>query len=372
MSRRFNVTIEPASLEALAGEAELLQSAFWASFRETLGWKAHPFHGRCSDQEFHFLVLTRRLKLGLGLAYVPLGPGCPEPVQDQARLLEELGAAVTPHLPGGTLFIRFDPPWGTEGLGNIPRPLDKDGSDRNGTYGNGSSSTGRLVKAPMDIQPTSTVLIDLSPTEADILGQMKAKTRYNIRLSARKGVSVEHGGLAELRGWYRLYKETARRDRISLHSYAYYERLLKIADTFSNHDPKAGSRIELLLAWHGGELLAGIIVAISGSQARYLYGASAGHKRNLMPNYTLQWEAIRLAKAAGCRVYDLFGIPPADDSNHPMHGLFRFKTGFGGRIVNRYGSYDLALLRARYSAYRQAEALRRFYYRRLKKRLPRI
>ena len=116
--------------------------------------------------------------------------------------LIELGMALTNFLPGGTIFIRFDLPWGQAGGGNLPEPLD---------------SSGGLKKAAMDIQPPSTVLIDLKPTEDEILAAMKTKTRYNIRLASKGGVDVVDGRPEDLKDWYAIYRETAERDRITLH-----------------------------------------------------------------------------------------------------------------------------------------------------------
>ena len=87
-----------------------------------------------------------------------------------------------------------------------------------------------------------------------------------------------------------------------------------------------------------------------------------------MPTYALQWRAIQLARAQGCETYDLYGIPPSNDPDHPMHGLFQFKTGFGGTIVNRLGCWDVVLKRAKYAFYHTAERARRFYYQRFRKR----
>ena len=42
------------------------------------------------------------------------------------------------------------------------------------------------------------MLVDLTPDEKAILGAMKSKTRYNIRLSARKGVNVRQGSVDEI------------------------------------------------------------------------------------------------------------------------------------------------------------------------------
>jgi lipid II:glycine glycyltransferase (peptidoglycan interpeptide bridge formation enzyme) len=66
-------------------------------------------------------------------------------------------------------------------------------------------------------------------------------------------------------------------------------------------------------------LLAGIILAISGGRATYLYGASASENKNLMASYDVQWEAICRAHEAGCTTYDLFGTSPTPDPRHPIY-----------------------------------------------------
>jgi lipid II:glycine glycyltransferase (peptidoglycan interpeptide bridge formation enzyme) len=124
----------------------------------------------------------------------------------------------------------------------------------------------------------------------------------------------------------------------------------------------------LLLAWHERDLLAGNIVAFWKSRAAYLYGASSGAKRNLMPTYALQWEAIRRARAAGCHSYDLYGVPPRPDPDHPMYGLYQFKTGFSDKVLRRWGTWDTTLMPATFALYRAAESVRMFYLRRVKKR----
>jgi lipid II:glycine glycyltransferase (peptidoglycan interpeptide bridge formation enzyme) len=363
----MKIAVEACALGDLDGRRGLLQSGFWGAFRQQLGWRALAFRCTSRGREFPLLVLLRRLVPGLELAYVPHGPEMDEPVIDGEPLLLDLAGELRPHLRR-CVFLRYDIPWGFEGWGNLPPPL---------------SSSGVLHKAPMDVQPPSTVILDLTSSEEKLLASMKSKTRYNIRLSARKGVEIaivpavqpQPDGPAvrpdrldsALSAWYRLYEETARRDRITLHGESYYRRLFDLAGTYGPGAPE----LYLLNAWHEGELLAGIIVAVKGEEAWYLYGASSDRKRNLMPAYALQWRAIRLARERGCRRYDLFGIPPTEDPGHPMHGLLRFKIGFGGRVLNRPGCYDVALRPLWYSLYRGAETLRRRYYHSWRKRLDR-
>ena len=356
----MSIDVREVQLLDLDESRELLQSGFWGAFRQRHGWRARAFRCRYRERDFSLLVLLRRLAPGIQLAYAPHGPQLIEPPADRERFLLDLAAALRPYLRP-CLFLRFDLPWTQPGLGNLPPRLH---------------DSRRLYKAVMDIQPSSTVILDLEPDEDDLLAAMKSKTRYNIRLCAKKNVQIEvlpsNSVPAErleraLSEWYRLYRETARRDRITLHRDSYYRTLFSLAAGYGPSAPE----LYLLNARHEGQLLAGIIVAVKGEGAWYLYGASSEQKRNLMPSYGLQWRAIQLARQRGCRSYDLFGIPPDSDPRHPMHGLFRFKTGFGGQVLNRPGCYDLCFRVLPYRLYRLAERLRNAYFRRWRKRLVR-
>ncbi len=354
------VQVEPAGLEILSASRSLLQSRFWAEFRRQLGWEPRAFGCRSGGQDFSLLVLVRPLPLRQRLAYAPHGPEVPGLEQENGPFLAALAAALRPHL-AGCLFLRYDLPWALRPEGGA------------GLHPGGLRASG--LRKAIDIQPPDTVVLDLGYEEESLLAAMKAKTRYNIGLAAKKGVRVEEGGTADLPAWYELYRETARRDRITLHDFDYYRRQFEFAQTGSvagdgaaGQEPGVKPGLKLLLARHEGDLLAGIIVAVHGRAATYLYGASSDAKRNLMPAYALQWEAIRLARRRGCLTYDLFGIPPSPDPTHPMHGLYRFKTGFGGRTVNRPGCWDFPYHRAGYAAYAVAERARAWYFRRFRKR----
>jgi lipid II:glycine glycyltransferase (peptidoglycan interpeptide bridge formation enzyme) len=186
---------------------------------------------------------------------------------------------------------------------------------------------------------------------------MHKKTRYNIRLAEKKGVTVEKAGVEALAEWYGLYRQTAERDQISIHSETYYR------DLFA-HAPD----LTLWLARFEGKLLAGNIVLRHGNQAVYLYGASSNEHRNLMAPYALQGAAMRDARDSGATEYDLFGIPPTNNPDHPMHGLYRFKTGFGGDRVHRNGAWDFVFRPFAWLVWSNADALRVWYFKVWKKR----
>jgi lipid II:glycine glycyltransferase (peptidoglycan interpeptide bridge formation enzyme) len=333
----------------LDDSGEVLQSGFWAAFKERFGWVAHPFIADYKDTSITLLVLSRVIAPGVRLAYVPLGPAFEEPDLGREELLTGIVQALERRLPSDTVCARFDLPWYREGAGNRPPAL---------------LESSRLRRSPVDVQPPSTVVLDLRRSEAELLAGMKSKWRYNIGLAERKGVVVVEDGGERLAEWYALHRETGERDRIAVHSYAYYRVLFDLAARYGEGAPE----YRLLLAEHEGELLAGIVVAFRHGVAWYPYGASSNRGRNLMPNYALQWRGIQMARERGCLSYDFFGIPPEEDPSHPMHGLYRFKTGFGGTIRNRLGCYDVVLRPLRYTLQRQAEAARNFYYKRFRKR----
>ncbi|HEY3993408.1 MAG TPA: peptidoglycan bridge formation glycyltransferase FemA/FemB family protein [Ktedonobacteraceae bacterium] len=185
------------------------------------------------------------------------------------------------------------------------------------------------------IQPLRTIALDIQPDEEILLAQMKEKWRYNIRLARRKGVEVRVAtSLAELRAWYTLLETTGERDQFGIHTLAYYSKAWEI------FGPREQAR--LFLAYANDELLAGIFVTRVAHEAIYLYGASSNVQRNLMPNYLLQWEAIRWAKQSGASSYDFWGIPATDEADEAMAGVYRFKSGWGGQIVSFPGNYQYA------------------------------
>jgi hypothetical protein len=310
-----------------------------------------------SGSPFGLLVLTRRLLRAFTIAYVPFGPAL-DPGTGRAEMLSRIAAALRPHLPRNTLLVRFDLPW--EKAGEAP---DAPGAAARSAGGPPAKAV-RPRKAANDIQPPSTVVVDISGSPEEILAGMKPKTRYNIRLASRKGVAVSAGSDADMGPWYEVYRETSRRDRIAIHAMGYYAGLFTAARGY----PGSAPQVELFLARHEEDLLAGNIVLFWKDTAIYLTGASTGIKRNLMPTYALQWEAMQAARTRGCRAYDLYGIPPRPDPGHPMFGLYQFKTGFSEKTLERWGTWDVPFRPLACALYGAAEAARMAFYRGLRKR----
>ncbi|HCC36789.1 MAG TPA: peptidoglycan bridge formation protein FemAB [Treponema sp.] len=328
--------VTQAGISACSGAVSFLQSEQWGAFKARFGWNPRAFFVDWEGGgQIPLLALVRRIAPGFSFAYVPWGPELPAGVSPEngRAALPEVARKLKPFLPRNTVFVRFDPPWFVE----------------NGAAGGADDCRDSLKRAAADIQPPDTVLVDLSVPCEEILAAMKPKWRYNISLAEKRGVIVERPDIQGVDLFYRLLEETARRDGIAVHSVEYYRTLFEIF----------GPELRLYTAAHEGDALAAIVVLFHGKQATYLYGASSNIKRNLMSPYALQWRAMRDAKDSGCAVYDLFGIPPDENPDHPMAGLYRFKTGFGGKIIHRPGSLDFPFNPLVYGLFRAAESLRK-------------
>jgi len=352
------LVVAPADPAYLDTAGPFLQTGWWAAFKARHGWTDLAFRVEWEGNAFPLSVLLRRLPLGLILAYVPHGPGEPGFLEAHGfeERLQALSAALRPHLPRSTVCLRWDLLTGTRTEVGVVIGPDAEEEAPGTTDALPLPLKRPFRKPPADVQPADTVIVTLDADEA-LFGRMHKKTRYNIRLAEKKGVSVEKAGVEELGEWYALYRETADRDKISIHSEAYYRDLFGLAPDLS-----------LWLARFEGRLLAGNIVLVHGRQAVYLYGASSNEHRNLMAPYALQGAAMRDARDRGAAEYDLFGIPPTDDPDHPMYGLYRFKTGFGGDRVHRHGAWDYVFRPLVWALWTRADAGRIWYYKVWKKR----
>ncbi len=321
----------------LAG-THVLQSWEWGEFKVKYGWTPTRvlFCDDGPSPRAAAQILRRPLPhTPFGIMYVPKGPavdfGDSQLVAAALAQLEQIARKQN------AIFVKIDP--------------DVDSSIA-------PILTARGWRPSREqIQFRNTVLLDLGPSEDQLLAVMRGKTRYNIRLAQKRGVRVERGTIEDLRLFYEMYAETGARDGFLIRKFPYYR------DAWGAF-LQAG-RAEMLLARVAEETIAGLILFVLGTRAWYFYGASRNAHRELMPNHLLQWEAIRWAKAHGCTVYDFWGAPDTLDENAPMYGVYRFKEGFGGKFTPHIGAYDYVVNPLLYFLY---AVVRPAYPARLRKR----
>jgi len=328
-------------------DPHILQTSEWAAQKKEVGWIAEPVvvYGDDGNPSAGALVLTRSLRLPLigtrySVCYVPRGPLLDwTDTSLRKKMIDTLESYCREKK---AIFIKIDP---EVDLGTgVPGSAD---DSRNQL---GEELTEELVAkkwqySAEQIQFRNTVMIDLSGTEETWLARMKQKTRYNIRLAQRSGVNIREGKESDLPRLYRMYAQTAHRDQFIIREEAYYLRLWGMFLEKGYAVP--------LIAEIDGEAVAAIVMFIFGRKAWYFYGMSTTTHREKMPNYLLQWEAMKKAKALGCESYDLWGAPDVFTGEDSMSGVFRFKEGLGGVVHRTIGAWDYSKNPILYSIYQQ-------------------
>ncbi|MFZ0545070.1 MAG: peptidoglycan bridge formation glycyltransferase FemA/FemB family protein [Candidatus Promineifilaceae bacterium] len=304
----------------------ILQTTNWARLKSSFGWRSNRVWLRKDGRLVAGAqVLVRSAAFGMmKVAYVPHGPLVDWSDDEQVNVAfnqldfsaYELGAGMLKMEP--LLWHSEMAPAAWEAL-----------CEREGSLANTDT-----------IQPPRTILVDLRPSEDDILAAMKSKTRYNIRLAEKKGVTVRVGTAEDIRIFNQLMFVTGRRNEFGVHEPLYYK---------TAYDLFAPQQAALFIAEYEEKPLAAIMVFTLGDKAAYLYGASSNEERQRMPTYAVQWAAVQWAKDRGCTSYDLWGVPdePEDtleaqftERDDGLWGVYRFKRGFGGQVVRTVGTAD--------------------------------
>ncbi len=290
----------------------VFQSAFWAEVKKG-SWSAHAFSYHAGSSEGDILVLVRRIIPFFYLAYTPFAP-----VVNTSDEFEAVASKIVSMLPERVFLFRADFTYGSN-----PFP-----------------EKGRIRLSRFSIQPAQSVVIDLEKP-------LSYRTRARRNLKKEEGVIVTEwdGNETLYDAWYESYKATSMRDGFTSRGKGYIRNLLSVKD----------DKVKpiLYIALKDDKVVGGIVNLRSSSEEVYLFGATLFHKTGVSSGYTLQDHAIRAAKEAGVKKYDLFGI----GEGH-LEKLTLFKTSFGGETVRRAPSTDYISKRLIAFPYLFAESIR--------------
>jgi peptidoglycan pentaglycine glycine transferase (the first glycine) len=295
--------------------AHLLQTGEWGELKAGFGWK--PVQIICGNVGVQ--ILFRKLPLGFTIGYIPKPALSDQQLAFNQELWREIDSICKKNR---AILFKLEP------------DLWQDASHNNLPFTNY-----QLHISPHNIQPPRTFIVDIKGSGEEILARMKQKTRYNVRLAEKKGVTVR--AWDDIETFHNMMLLTGKRDKFGVHSGEYYQRAYDLL-----HPKRMG---ELLLAEYEGKPLAALFVARKGNRAYYLYGASTDEERNRMPTYLLQWEAMKWAKSQGCEEYDLWGVPDEEEAtletnfetrHDGLWGVYRFKRGFGGELKRAVQAMD--------------------------------
>jgi peptidoglycan pentaglycine glycine transferase (the first glycine) len=285
-----------------------LQSFEWGECQSSLG---HHVYRRGDLSHGAAQFVETRLPFGMNYLYCPRGP------IGRVDLVE-------PAQKSAAMFVRIEP--------------EKKPSDVR-------------LRPSVRVQPTHTLILDLTKGPEAILAAAHEKTRYNVRLAERKGVQVELDSKSFGDAWP-LFEVTGQRGRFRLHDRDYYAMMLE--------QVQGGAKASLAVARYGGKVIAANIIMDFAGTRTYLHGASSDEHRNVMAPYLLHMKLIEEACALGLKAYDWWGVAPADaPPSHSWTGITRFKLGFGGERVEYPGTFDLVTDPFKYGLYRFLRKLRR-------------
>jgi peptidoglycan pentaglycine glycine transferase (the first glycine) len=285
-----------------------MQSWVWADFKELEGYQTY----RCGIFEQETLVggcifYFYPRPYSANLLVAPGGPffaenygadGLPLIIQKAEQLAKKLGA----------IALRIEPQW-------MEKPPHFES----------------FVRAPVELLPSETLIVDLLPDPSEILTQMKPKGRYNIRVSQRHQVTTEFTTDAQKIGvFYDLFWASVERQHFFGESYRFFINLCQTL--FANHMAELG-----FATWQG-EILAGILLVYWGDRVTYLYGGRSDAHPQVMANYLLHWNAMQRAKSKGFKLYDFYGY--TQNPNHGYAKFSQFKRQFGGTSSKTIGAHD--------------------------------
>lgn len=293
-----------------------LQSRGWEEFQKSLGRKTWRIHDA--------LFILHELPGGFSYLYAP------RPIIDSEYFSLIIAEAQKIARHHNSIFVRIEPEIALPELPHEYTAIVSDG-----------------------IQPKESLILNIQKSEQELISGMHPKTRYNIKLAEKHGVSVkifwDGGGGEELfESFWRLLSETVQRNGFQTHSKRHYQKLVSLH--------ASDLKIALAVATVRGRSLATALIALYEDRAIYLHGASSSHERNVMAPYFLHWSIICELKKQGVYEYDWWGI---DGARWP--GVTRFKKGFGGREVLYSEGIDIVFRPFWYRVYRIRSIIKGFF-----------
>ncbi|MEK7182601.1 MAG: peptidoglycan bridge formation glycyltransferase FemA/FemB family protein [Patescibacteria group bacterium] len=296
-----------------------LQSREWGEFREKTG--VEVVRGKDLPAQAGFQLTIHKIPYTpWSIGYLPKGPLPTKQTIDELKKIGEENRCI---------FIQLEP--------NIERFKNYDLRFKN-------------LGLRTSIRPLFTkynFVIDLTKSEEELLAAMHPKTRYNIRVAQKHGVTVKERTDDEaFKIYLKLYFETTKRQKYFGHTPEYHRLLWQTLNENLKLKIENSDRVipHLLIASYKGIPLTAWLLLQYKDTLYYPYGGSSEEHKNVMASNLIMWEAIKLGKKLGCKTFDLWGaLSPNPDPKDPWYGFHRFKQGYGGRLVEYVGSYDLVL-----------------------------
>ncbi|MDD3648015.1 MAG: peptidoglycan bridge formation glycyltransferase FemA/FemB family protein, partial [Candidatus Dojkabacteria bacterium] len=194
------------------------------------------------------------------------------------------------------------------------------------------------------IQPSRTVILDLSRSEEELLAGMRSKHRQYIRKAEKNKVDIRIGTSSDIDHFVRIMNEIVKLKGYVLHEGSYYKNVWKLFE----------EDVDLFIAEVQGEAVGAYMVLYNTNSAYEMYGGCSKQGNELLANYLMKWYAVRHAKKLGKKYYDQWGA----EFKYP--GLVQFKEGFGGTVIDFSPQYTCVFDRVGYSVYTLMDRVNRW------------
>lgn len=288
----------------------IIQSWEWGEARKNLGTQLLRY-GIFKDDKLSLAFQLTIHKIPFTNYFVGYLPKGPLPNKELAQALKKIGQE------NNCAFIKLEP--------NIE------------VTGNRLQVTGNYIRSPKPLFTKFNFVLDLTPTEEDLLKNMHQKTRYNIKVAQKHGVKIEERTDDEaFKIYLKLYFETTKRQNYHGHNEYYHT---KIWETL-----KKANLARILIASLNSEPLTAWMLFNFRDTLYYPYGGSSKSHTEVMANNLICWEAIKLGQKLNLKYFDMWGaLGPDANPQDPWYGFHKFKAGYGGKLTEYIGTYDLVL-----------------------------
>lgn len=299
--------------------SHIMQSWEWGEFRKSLGTHLLRYgiykNGMLASifqLTLHPIPFTKKL-----IGYLPRGP---IPDNDLAHALVQIARVQN------CAFIKVEP---NVEITNDQLPI----------------ISHQFIPSPKTYFTKYNFIIDLTQSEEELLKKMHPKTRYNIRLAQKKGVRVEERTDDEaLEIYLKLYFETTKRQGFYGHNPDYHK---KAWETM-----RKSNMARILIGFYQKKPLTAWMLLNFKDTLYYPYGGSLPVHREVMHSNLVAWEAIRVGKRLKLKSFDMWGAANSrdPDTSDSFYGFHNFKKGYGGKLVEYIGTFDLVFNKPVYFA----------------------
>lgn len=369
------------------------QKEYWGKLKKDGGWN-YKLVGMKKNNKIvgATLLLFKNLPLGLKLFYSPRGFLID---YNDEELLKEFVLEIKEYVKKENGFILKIDPYVEYKTRDIDGNIVEGGVDNSKVVENlkklGFKHYGFNKDISKELQPRWMYVLDLKgKTEDEIFSNFSKHYRKTIRRTEKQGLVVERISKDKLMDYKKIMEHTSSRRDFIDRPYSYYENMYdKIGENLIINvcylDTNLGinkfkdeikkiegyqdikdyhlkdiedykKKIELYESYqkkYGDKIpLAGTMSIVCGKEYLNLFGGAYEEFMHYDAQYLIKWHTMKEALNLGCEIYNFYGISGNfEKENNDMYGVYEFKRGFGGRVVELIGEFDLIISKHKYCLY---------------------